>query len=304
MIRKIEPLLSVCVITYNHEGYIRANLNSILNQECDFDFEIVIGEDCSTDATRQICEEYAKNNPRIVLLPSDKNMGMIPNFLRTIDACKGKYIAFCEGDDYWIHPLKMQKQVDFLEKNSEYGLTYGIAKLFIQSENEFRGSKGTKEAERYVNLLCDFQIHTSTVMLCKSLLAACNNEFNEFAKDALFYDYFYWLWFSRNSKIKYINEEFSVWRILSESGCHIKESRKSLKAALSGLEMRIYFILKYPIDNEDDQKKIWERIREEFLLILDTNYYIGSDDKSKSLSYRLGNSILLPLKMLKKIKRN
>ena len=116
-------MVSICMITYNHENFISESIDSILIQETTFPYQLIIGEDYSTDETRVICEEYALKHPnQILLLPSVKNLGVIPNWIRTMKSCKGKYIALCEGDDYWTDPYKLQKQVDFLEANPEYVL--------------------------------------------------------------------------------------------------------------------------------------------------------------------------------------
>lgn len=120
-----KPLVSVCLITYNHKEFISQAIEGILAQKTEFSFELVIGEDCSKDSTRKICEEYAKAHPKIVnLLASEKNLGMSKNFTRTLFACRGVYIALCDGDDYWTDPLKLQKQVDFLEKNESFAITH------------------------------------------------------------------------------------------------------------------------------------------------------------------------------------
>ena len=94
--------LSVFVVTYNQEKYIRQCLDSILMQEVYFDYEVVIGEDHGTDGTRAICEEYAEKYSQIRLLPLTKNMGISGNWRRVLLECKGEYIAMCEGDDYWL----------------------------------------------------------------------------------------------------------------------------------------------------------------------------------------------------------
>ena len=108
--------VSVFMITYNHEKYIAEALDSILMQKTDFDFDIVIGEDCSTDATRRIVLEYSRKYPdKIKLLLHNVNVGFISNMMYVLEACTGKYVAMCEGDDYWTDPFKLQKQVDFLE---------------------------------------------------------------------------------------------------------------------------------------------------------------------------------------------
>ena len=96
-----NPLLSVLIITYNHEKFIGKALDSALGQKTNFDYEIVIGEDCSTDKTRQILLEYKKKYPRKVkLVLQEKNVGPNENFIDTYMACTGKYIAMLEGDDY------------------------------------------------------------------------------------------------------------------------------------------------------------------------------------------------------------
>ncbi len=113
--------ISACIITYNQESYIRECLEGALCQKVDFTYEIVIGDDCSTDGTSQICKEYATKYPKLIkYFPRDKNLGMTGNWKRTIEDCQGEYIALCEGDDYWTDPKKLQRQVDFLDNNSSY----------------------------------------------------------------------------------------------------------------------------------------------------------------------------------------
>jgi glycosyltransferase involved in cell wall biosynthesis len=110
--------LSVCIITFNHENFIRTAIEGALMQKTNFPFEVIIGEDFSADNTRNICLEYKNNNPNIIkLYLREKNIGMMNNFIETLKECKGKYIALCEGDDYWTDPYKLQKQVDILEAN-------------------------------------------------------------------------------------------------------------------------------------------------------------------------------------------
>lgn len=113
--------VSVAIITYNHERFIAQAIESVLMQETDFPVELVIGEDCSTDGTRVIVCEYADRYPgRVRLLLSERNQGTIANVVATLNACRGQYITLLDGDDYWTDPLKLQKQVEFLEANSEY----------------------------------------------------------------------------------------------------------------------------------------------------------------------------------------
>ncbi len=115
--------VSILIITYNHERFIAQTIESVLMQQTDFDYELVIGEDCSKDSTREIVIGYQRRYPdKIRLLLNEKNMGIIPNLVQTFKACKGQYIALCEGDDYWTNPLKLQKQVDCLDKHDNIAI--------------------------------------------------------------------------------------------------------------------------------------------------------------------------------------
>lgn len=128
-----DPLLSIVCPTYNHERFVAQTLDSFLAQQTNFPFEIVINDDCSTDGTAAIVSEYAKRYPNIIraLLQSENQYQQgnhpCPGLFRL---SRGKYIAFCEGDDYWTDPFKLQKQVDFLEAHLDYVLTYHDAMAF------------------------------------------------------------------------------------------------------------------------------------------------------------------------------
>lgn len=115
------PLVSICCATYNHEKYLVQALDSFLMQKVSFPIEIVIGDDCSTDSTPRIVQDYAGRFPELFrVIASDANVGVSQNGFRIRAAARGKYIALCEGDDYWTDPEKLQKQVDFLEKNPDF----------------------------------------------------------------------------------------------------------------------------------------------------------------------------------------
>lgn len=194
--------LSVCMITYNHEKYISKAIDGFLMQKTNFLYEIVIGEDCSSDNTRSICEEYAYKYPDLIkLLPSHKNLGMAKNFVRTLKACNGKYIALCEGDDYWTDPYKLQKQVDFLEANPEY--------MIVSHAHNNINEKGTLISERKFedagiielnaeNLAQGFYIQTLTAVFRKIVF---NDAFWTLIKNVVMVDFALFLNLADRGKI-------------------------------------------------------------------------------------------------------
>ena len=120
-----NPIISVAVTTYNHETYLRDCLDNILSQKISVPIEIIIAEDCSTDATRAICKEYQERYPHlIVLLLQEENRGLLRNFKDLLGLCRGPYIAECSGDDYWCDDTKLQKQYDFLASHPDYGVVH------------------------------------------------------------------------------------------------------------------------------------------------------------------------------------
>ena len=125
MNRSDIPLLTVCIITYNQEPFIRMALDGAIMQKVDFPIEILIADDYSTDGTRAILQEYADKYPHLVtLLLQESNVGAAQNWLDLLAYPKSKYIAYLEGDDYWTDEFKLQKQVTFLESNPEYTICY------------------------------------------------------------------------------------------------------------------------------------------------------------------------------------
>jgi glycosyltransferase involved in cell wall biosynthesis len=141
--------VSVCIFTYNYEKYLAEAIESVLAQETDFPVEVVIGDDCSSDNTRQIARQYAADHPgRFSLSFNETNIGGTRNWLRTMNRCNGKYIALLDGDDYFTDARKLQKQYDALEGNPEYVLCFhgveekyddidGLDKIVVFEKEEY-----------------------------------------------------------------------------------------------------------------------------------------------------------------------
>lgn len=131
-----QPKVSVVILTYNQEKYIAQAIDSIVCQKTNFPFEILIGDDCSTDSTRAICIAYQKKYPDIIqLILQDKNLGVIGNYTSLLQRCRAPYIAECGGDDYWCDELKLQKHVDFMDKHNDVVVTYHDAKTIDACSN-------------------------------------------------------------------------------------------------------------------------------------------------------------------------
>src|SRR5665213_148381 len=144
-----RPKVSVCTITYNHERYLEQAVESVAMQQTTFPFEMVIGEDCSTDRTREVAQACLRKYPRLVrLITREKNVGAQANFVENLRACGGSYVALLEGDDYWTDPYKLQRQADFLDVHPEYvGHSYN-AMIFEERSGDSR-SFGLADARAY-----------------------------------------------------------------------------------------------------------------------------------------------------------
>ncbi|MCX7549975.1 glycosyltransferase family 2 protein [Xanthomarina sp. F2636L] len=136
----MKPLLSICCTTYNHEKYIKETLDGFLAQQTSFPIEIIVHDDASIDKTAEIIREYAAKDSRIVPILQTVNQysqNIKPWANYVFPKVQGKYIALCEGDDYWTDPLKLQKQVDFLENNDDFELCFHNSKKYFQGKGEF-----------------------------------------------------------------------------------------------------------------------------------------------------------------------
>ncbi|MGC9151787.1 MAG: glycosyltransferase family 2 protein [Microbacter sp.] len=120
-----NPFVSIIIPSYNRADKVSETIDSILNQTCNFDFEIVIGDDCSTDNAREVLIQYQKKYPeKIILLFHESNVGLAANWATCVKMCRGKYLSNCDNDDFWHNPNKLQLQVDFLESHPDYGVIH------------------------------------------------------------------------------------------------------------------------------------------------------------------------------------
>lgn len=285
--------LSVCIITYNQEKYLPQALDSILNQEHNYSYEIIVGEDCSTDNTRKVLEDYATKYPDIIKpIYNNHNLGLLKNYYNVLSYCNGKYIMECAGDDYWL-PGKVQKQISFMEQNNYVGLCYGKKIDYIQNCNK-KIKTSCKGFTEYSDLIQYNSIPAASVCIRNELLKKYINEVRPLDKDWKMEDYPMWLWFSMNSKIVYMDNRFIVYRVLENSISHQIDIEKQLSYQKSVINIRNYYLEKnkQPILPIDEIKLKFDILINECLFNYNKSNYqklmeINSRIKHHSLKEKL-----------------
>lgn len=236
-------MFSVAVITYNQEKYIAQTLDSIINQNHDYSYEIVVGDDCSSDNTREIIRQYAEKYPEIVKpVFNEKNLGIIKNYFNVISHCSGKYIMECAGDDFWL-PGKVELQIPFMERNPEVGMCYGKVQSYKNGKksSELKGLK----RENFDELLIGNVIPAATVCFKNELIRRYIEDIQPENRNWLMEDFPMWLHFAHESRIKFIDKVTSVYRVLENSASHSKDIKKQLVFEKSYWEIKNFFSEKY-----------------------------------------------------------
>ena len=205
--------LSILIITYNHEKYIAQALESVLSQQVDFDYEIVIGEDCSTDSTRAIVLRYQQCHPGKIrtVLPTI-NLGVVRNFVQTYHACTGEYVALLEGDDFWTSQTKLQNQVTFLDANPEYvGCFHDVAVVDSSSSpiaNPFF-SHPPREIQNLKDVTAKFCIPTCSTVFRRKIVTS----FPEWFFEMPMCDWPLHVLLAEHGSLRYIPEKLASYRI-------------------------------------------------------------------------------------------
>ncbi|MDD2798981.1 MAG: formyltransferase family protein [Bacteroidales bacterium] len=266
---KSQPkiLVSICCLVYNHSQYLEQCIQGFLNQKTNFDFEILLHDDASTDNSTKIISDYQEKYPDIIKpiyqTQNQFSKGISVSKTFQFPRAKGKYIAMCEGDDYWIDSLKLQKQVDFLEANDDFGLIHTDCNLYYQHSNSLveavnsaTTSNKIYDISRELNvseaiLIGSYKIRTSTVLFKKDLyFKSVENDPIAFTSLFKMGDIQIWFGISKLSAVKYLDEVTSVYRINEGTLSREKELKKQLRFQLSSIELRLYYISKYEFSIE------------------------------------------------------
>lgn len=209
-----QPTVSIIMLTYGHEKHIEKAIRSVFMQKTSFDCELIIANDNSPDSTDTVVKNVILESPENITVryvKHERNMTMNPNFLWALKQCKGKYIAICEGDDYWLDENKLQKQVDFLEKNPDFSI------YFHKSQDDHSKIIQDIETKVYseIEILNNWYVHTASVLF--------RNTFNESDYKLLssnkihFYDIILFLIMANKGKVWRTNENMSFYRYIETS---------------------------------------------------------------------------------------
>lgn len=248
-------VVSIDTLSYNHAKYISQCLDGLLKQRTNFAFEILVCDDASTDDTAKLIHEYEEKYPNIVVPLYQKenkySKGIKMSATYQFPRAKGKYIAICEGDDYWIYENKLQMQVDFLEKNSEYGMCYTNFNIYYQNKKKFEYDLFTTQSEKFLKqydsleqwILKKGYIAPMTWVFRKSLID------NYDSMNSCDGTYVLVAHFMANSKILYLDKTTATYRVLEESASHSKSLEKLYKRHKNLREVQYKLIDKYNLDN-------------------------------------------------------
>ena len=272
-----QPVVSVHMITYNHEPYIRQAIEGVMSQQTDFEFELVIGEDCSTDKTREICFEYQKKYPeKIRVLWAEQNVNRLGgNGRRTLVRCRGEFIAFCEGDDCWTDPHKLQKQVDAMRANPSVGLCFARAKLMTQAtgteklwdRNDHIPHGLIKGADFFRwhvfgRALADAPgediefLMTATTLVRKSAFDKVRADSEIFTWRLCLGDSTLWLGLATVSDVYYLPDVVSTYRVQPGGVC----SRRAMAVCRDAQIVRLYWLNKIGIKPEHPMGFLYGRL--------------------------------------------
>lgn len=239
-----DVLVTVKCTVFNHEPYLRKCLDGFVMQRTNFKFKVLVHDDASTDNSALIIKEYAEKYPKIIVpMFEEQNQYKLGGFYRIIDIMNrcilGKYIAICEGDDFWIDEFKLQKQVDYMENHKECGLVYTRMKQLNQETGQI--SPGWAHQANFEDIISgDNPISTPTTLIRRSLY----DEFyakNIVSADWKMADYPLWIYLAHQSKIRCLEDITAVYRCLSHSASHSSNLRTMLDFTYSGYYISSFF---------------------------------------------------------------
>lgn len=282
--------ISVLICTYNHEKFIASAIESVLDQKCEVRFEILIGDDCSTDRTRDIIRPYYENNKgKILLVYPEKNVGVSGNIMNLVSASKGDYITFLDGDDMWLDIHKLQKQWDVMRRNADVGMVCSYAKKWNEEKRTYEGVLGDKTVENFYEMILeDNDVAAPTLFFRKNLFEKFVSDSGWYIKNNCFFDTIMAYWFSYYSKVVFLPEELAMYRILPNSSCHASDRRIRREYDKRYFAIKSRFLLENDVPNDITHAillKEWDKA-------YDNAAWRKECEIKNSKKYRLGHRII------------
>ncbi len=239
------PVVSVICLAYNHSRYIRKCLDGFVMQQTDFRYEVIIHDDASDDGTDLIIKEYADRYPDIFVpvyqTVNQYSQGVPIGKAFLYPRAKGKYIAECEGDDYWTDPLKLQKQVDFLESHPDYVLCSTNCNMLIEKTGEIvPWILGTEDEISMEYLMENNRVATLTVLYRADVLDDYLNDFSVDMPKFLMGDYPMWIYFRSRGKIRKLPDVTAMYLNREGSESHKTDRFEYVKFMMSSFDLRVY----------------------------------------------------------------
>lgn len=275
-----NPLVSIRCITYNHELYIAQALDGFLMQKTSFPFEVIVHDDASTDKTADIIREYEAKFPKIIkpIYETEnqysKHDGSLSRIMNA--ACKGKYIAFCEGDDYWINENKLQLQVDFLENNPDYGMCYTSFNILHQNSGVLEENLFNTKPEKYQSeYTLEEWIYKAGYIAPMSWLFKKELYDKKPEIKTLDGSFVMVACFIHESKVKCFRKNVTcVYRILDESAAHSRDIKKVYERNKSLIDTKIALIDLYELSEELANKCLQQYYHSNFKMIASCESYV------------------------------
>jgi len=280
--------ISVIMVAYNGEAYIRQALDSIVSQKFSGTFEILVADDRSTDNTAAIIREFAEKNPNIVK-PTyrEKNLGFSDNIYDVLINAKGTYLAICDNDDYWIDPHKLQKQYDYMEQHPECGFICSAAQLVDEQDRPMNIVR-TPYVESFVDLMkSQVDVIAPSIIMRRTQFLQMTDDSKWFIDKEYFFDTVWIYWFSYKKAIHYMPDILTAYRVRSESGSHSEDLEKQNKMDKRSWELKVRFMNMHDVD--PDTK--YEILSSEYDYLYKMAYYYGTEHVKSSKPYRLGRII-------------
>lgn len=239
-------VVSVLMPTYNHERFIEQAILSFIQQQVDFDIELLIGDDCSSDNTSFIARIYAEKYPnKIHLFQYSVNRGLMHNYKYLLNQAKGKYIAILESDDIWLDPFKLHKQVEIIEKTPNCGLVFSNWIVIDADSKEVTRSQRTLKTIGYSDLLKGNMVAAVTVLFSRNMFDLYCDIDEYILRNFKTLDYPVWLSISAHSNIIYLDDYTAGYRCLSTSISNSNSYQRSMAFNQSIDAIVQYVVSKY-----------------------------------------------------------